>query len=55
MVLSSYSHLQDKIAAALRAEDWLIAEMIKHHLKKRARKALESLLKLDDDLYVSLN
>lgn len=51
MVLPNYSHLQDMIGATLAAEDRRLIEMMKHHLNKRTRKALENLFKLDDGLY----
>jgi TnpA family transposase len=51
IVLPSYTHLQDMIGAALKAEDQRLIAMMKHYLNKRTRQALQNLFSLDDGFY----
>jgi TnpA family transposase len=51
MVLPSYTSLQDMIGAALKAEEQRLIEMVKQHLTKHTRQALQNLFSLEEGLY----
>ncbi|HQY22694.1 MAG TPA: Tn3 family transposase, partial [Gammaproteobacteria bacterium] len=50
-VLPKYSRLQDIIGMALKNEDQRLIKMVKHHLTKSVRGALQNLFQSDDAFY----